>query len=88
MAESIATEDDFNWDNWAATAPPSDAPSEPEGVWEEDRISYGVTRRLIFAPGMTVAKLSKLMCGGKKGHIVNFTYLAREDGFFRTVEFC
>ncbi|MCJ1264982.1 hypothetical protein MMC22_004857 [Lobaria immixta] len=60
LAENIATEDDFNWDNWAATAPPSDAPSEPEGVWEEDRISYGVTRRLIFAPGMTVAKLSKL----------------------------
>ncbi|MCJ1262696.1 hypothetical protein MMC22_002566 [Lobaria immixta] len=87
LAENLAADDDFDWDNWSATAPPSDAPSELDGVWEEDRISYSVTRRLIFAPDMTVAKLSKLMCGEKKGHIVNFTYLAREDGFPRTVEF-
>lgn len=86
LAENLANEEDFDWDNWSASNPLSDAPSEPEEMWEE-RISYAVSRRLIFTPDMTVAKLSKLMCGEKKGHIVNFTYLAREDGFPRTVEF-
>lgn len=28
---------------------------------------------------MTVARLSKLTCGGKKGHIVKFTYLTLEN---------
>lgn len=87
LAENLAKEDDFDLDNWSASASISDASAETDEVWEEERISYAVTRRLIFAADMTMAKLSWLMCGTKKGHIVNFTYLAREDGFPRTVEF-
>ena len=87
LAENLAKEDDFDWDNWSASTPLSDTASEPDQAFQEDLISYAVTRRLIFAPDMSVAKLSKLMCGGRKGHVVNFTYLAREDGFPRTVEF-
>ncbi|MCJ1462923.1 hypothetical protein MMC07_001527 [Pseudocyphellaria aurata] len=87
LAENLANEDEFDWDSWSASAPPSDASAESNEAWEEERVSYAVTRRLIFARDLTVAKLSNLMCGNTKGHIVNFTYLAREDGFPRTVEF-
>lgn len=87
LTEKLANEEDFDWDSWSASDPLSDSQAASEEVWEEERISYAVARRLIFAPGMTIAKLSKVMCGEKKGHIVNFTYLARENGAARTVEF-
>lgn len=86
LAEKLANEDDFDWDCWSASTPLSDS-SELDQVWEEERISYAVTRRLISAPDMTVTKVSKLIYGRFKSHIVNFTYLARKDSFPRIVEF-
>ena len=56
-----------------------------EQVDESIRLDF--VRIRIFDPDMTITKLSRLMCGGSKNHIVNFTYLARAATLPRTIEF-
>lgn len=75
LAEGLANKAGFNWENWSALTSLFDGLSKPD----EEPSSHVMSRRLIFAPEMTVARLSKLTCGGKKGHIVKFTYLALEN---------
>ncbi len=72
--------DDFNFDAWIAGNSTPDAEDEPP-------VSYSIARRMIFAQSMTIAKLSLLMCGKTKDHIVNFTYLCRQGGLPQTLEF-
>lgn len=61
--------------------PPSDCPEPYYGL------SFSRAREMIFAPGMTMTKLVKMMCGTTKGHIVNFQYLLRDEHCARTIEF-
>lgn len=57
----------------------------PELTNESLRLDF--VRSRIFDPEMTIAELSRLMCGSSKNHIVNFTYLARAVTLPRTIEF-
>lgn len=67
------------------TPPLSPPPEDCEEPYHG--LSFSRAREMIFAPGMTMAKIVKMMCGSTKGHIVNFQYLLREEHCARTIEF-
>lgn len=92
--ESRIIYDDDEWDSElvdgevvpALLTPPATPPAECE-----DEPYYGLSfsraREMIFAPDMTMAKLVRMMCGTKRGHIVNYQYLLRKETGARTIEF-
>lgn len=99
MESRMTYDDDDDWDpelddddNIAAqsllTPPPTPPPSsdcpEPELYYG---LSFSRAREMIFAPGMTMTKLVKMMCGTSRQHIVNFQYLLRDEHCARTIEF-
>ncbi len=85
VAEASLNESLLNldWDAWSAVAGSNSASTADD----KPLVSHSVSRRMIFAADMTTAKLSHLMCGYAKDHIVNFTYLCRPGGFPQTLEF-
>ena len=70
-----------DWEDDAADIPtiPTDDSAPP--------ISFAAARAKIFSPHMTIPRLASLMSGKSKGHIVNWSYVARTDGRARTLEF-
>lgn len=82
IAEFLANPD-------AGMPPPSDEDNDNDNNQEPagESIRLDLVRSRIFDPDMTIAELSRLMCGGSKNHIVNFTYLVRAATLPRTIEF-
>jgi hypothetical protein len=88
--ESRMTYDDV-WDEELDGPRDEEAEATPPPAEEAEEPYYGLSfsraREMIFAPGMTMAKLVKMMCGSTRTHIVNFQYLLRDEHLARTIEF-
>lgn len=61
-----------------------EAGEDPDVVYAKitHKFSFSKARAKIFAPGMTIQKLSELMGGEDKGRIVNWKYIARMNGTY------
>ncbi len=82
-----------DWDDAdIPTTPTSSYPASPLSPLpltdeEPPPISFAKARAKIFARDMTIPQLAALMGGKTKGHIVNWSYVARTNGLARTLEF-
>lgn len=65
----------------------ADRDPDPATRTECPTIPFANVRAKIFAPDMTIEKLATMMGGTSKGHLVNWTYIARVGGEARTLEF-
>lgn len=61
-----------------------EAGEDPDVVYAEQPPTFSLSkaRAKIFAPDMTIQKLSELMGGDDKGRIVNWKYVARMNGTY------
>lgn len=61
-----------------------EAGEDPDVVYAEQPPTFSLSkaRAKIFAPGMTIQKLSELMGGDDKWRIVNWKYVARMNGTY------
>lgn len=61
-----------------------EAGEDPDVVYAEQAPTFSLSkaRGKIFAPDMTIQKLSELMGGDDKGRIVNWKYVARMNGTY------
>ena len=82
--DNFIDEPTYDLSDWNDDA---DIPTTPITDEEAPPISFAKARAKIFSPDMTIPLLASLMGGKTKGHIVNWSYVARTNGLARTLEF-